>query len=268
MKKHNFFIVSPFVLLIVASAFVLGLNCSQTSPKDLSKKNDNISLASKDTVIISKDLLLGKMNYLTDTSFIEVEVPYANRKGQYMKKEAYAAYKKMYDAALKDGVTLTIISALRSYVQQKSIWENKWTGKVKVDGVNLSVSVPNTEERAKTILKYSSMPGTSRHHWGTDVDINSLTLVYFQSPAGKKMYDWMCNNALKFGFCQPYTAGRSSGYEEEKWHWSYLPLAKKYLSAYKKQISINDLNGFLGSESAKNLDVIDRYVMVVNKDCQ
>ena len=55
---------------------------------------------------------------------------------------------------------------------------------------------------AKTILLYSSMPTTSRHHWGTDMDINSLENSYFASGQGLKEYTWLKKNAAKFGFCQ------------------------------------------------------------------
>jgi len=51
------------------------------------------------------------------------------------------------------------------------------------------------------------MPGTSRHHWGTDVDLFSLDNKFFESGDGKIWYSWMVQNAAKYGFCQPYTAG-------------------------------------------------------------
>ena len=38
----------------------------------------------------------------------------------------------------------------------------------------------------KEIMKYSSMPSTSRHHWGTDIDLNSLENSYFEKGEGKK----------------------------------------------------------------------------------
>lgn len=275
MKKFKLHIILPAVIIIVFCIVIFEQNCSKASQPERAKstkhsKGEKAQSKPNDT-IISKNLLIGKVNCLTDTNFTEIAIPYGNRKGQYMQKEAYESFKRMCDAAQKSGVTITIISGFRSYQQQKTIWENKWSGKVKVNGNNLSVTLPKSSDRSRYILKYSSMPGTSRHHWGTDVDLNSLTLVYYQSPAGIKMYDWMCKNAATYGFCQPYTLigkGRDTGYEEEKWHWSYIPIAKKYLAAYKKQISYDDITGFLGAENAKELDVIERYVLSVNKECQ
>src|ERR1043165_6982453 len=106
------------------------------------------------------------------------------------------------------------------------------------------------------------MPSTSRHHWGTDMDLNSLNNDYFDSGEGKKIYEWLTAHASEFGFCQPYTskADGRTGYEEEKWHWSYVPLSKGFLEEYKKQVQYNDITGFLGSEVAESLRVIDKYV--------
>ncbi|NJK84501.1 MAG: M15 family metallopeptidase [Saprospiraceae bacterium] len=49
-----------------------------------------------------------------------------------------------------------------------------------------AATTPNPQERALKILKYSSMPGTSRHHWGTDIDLNSFSNSYFEQGEGKK----------------------------------------------------------------------------------
>jgi zinc D-Ala-D-Ala carboxypeptidase len=57
-------------------------------------------------------------------------------------------------------------------------------------------------------MQYSSMPGTSRHHWGTDVDLYALDDIYFTYGDGKIVYDWLLANAANYGFCQPYTANR------------------------------------------------------------
>jgi LAS superfamily LD-carboxypeptidase LdcB len=106
------------------------------------------------------------------------------------------------------------------------------------------------------------MPGTSRHHWGTDIDLNNLNNEYFESGEGLKIYQWLTAHAHRFGFCQPYTSktGGRTGYEEEKWHWSYTPLSIPLLEEYKKTITLSDLTGFMGSGAAVKLDVIKNYV--------
>ena len=80
----------------------------------------------------------------------------------------------------------------------------------------------------------------------------------------------MIRNASDFGFCQPYTAfgsQRQGGYEEEKWHWSYKPLSAGYLQAYKRLVSYDDIGGFDGWETARQIGVIENYVLKVDPLC-
>jgi len=72
------------------------------------------------------------------------------------------------------------------------------------------------------------------------------------------------------GFCQTYNSRgniRSTGYNEEKWHWSYLPLAKDFTKRYKELIKEEDLKGFLGDEYVSSVDLINNYVLAINPDC-
>jgi LAS superfamily LD-carboxypeptidase LdcB len=214
---------------------------------------------------------MGKFDPATDTSFVRIEKEYADNNGMFMKREAYDAFRKMHEAALKDGISLRILSATRNFSSQKQIWEDKWNGRTLVGGKNLSVSEPDPVKRALQILTYSSMPTTSRHHWGTDIDLNSLVPEYFNSGTGKNIYDWLVAHAGEFGFGQPYTAKdslRPDGYNEEKWHWSYLPISKKNLSAYGRNIHYEMIEGFTGSETAEKIQVIRKYVEGINAACK
>jgi zinc D-Ala-D-Ala carboxypeptidase len=212
---------------------------------------------------IDKNYLLGKFEPSADSRFVKLSSEYAQGSALngFVRKETFEAFQKMAAAAKKENINLIIISATRNFYSQKTIWENKWNGKTKVEGKNLT-TVADLNERAKMILLYSSMPGTSRHHWGTDMDLNSLDNNYFKKGEGLKIYNWLVAHAAEFGFCQPYTSKTSgrTGYEEEKWHWSYLPLAKEFLAEYKKQIRYDDITGFAGSETATTLNVITNYV--------
>lgn len=260
---------------LTAIILFIAINCQYCTSmnadnKIADSKNCNDSgTVKKDSV--SKKYLLGNIIPAKDTNFTAVDEKYASRKGFYLRKETYQSFKKMFEAALKNGVKLVIISATRTFNEQKAIWEGKWTGETLYYGKNIATSYPDTIERSKYVLKYSSMPGTSRHHWGTDIDLNSLELSYFKSETGKKMYNWLTINAAKYGFCQPYTAkdsARSKGYEEEKWHWSYSPLSSLYIQQYKEKITYDDLIGFAGWETAPKIDIIKNYVLEVNKKCK
>lgn len=204
--------------------------------------------------------------------FTAIPVAYASREGMYLRRETLDAFIRMYDSAMTDGIHLRIISATRNFDTQKQIWEAKWTGdRLVEDGRNLAQTTPDPVERALAILRYSSMPGTSRHHWGSDMDLNNLTNEYFAAGEGLKIYTWLENHASSFGFCQPYTAQdslRPTGYQEEKWHWSYLPVAQPL--THQAQFHLTDamINGFLGAETADSIQVVKKYVLGVNPDCK
>ena len=203
----------------------------------------------------TKDELLGRFNPESHLDFVRINAEYASHNAHYLRREVAEAFYKMAEDAQKEGIRLTIVSSTRNFARQKTIWENKFT---KYSGTPF--------DRANRIMHYSSMPGTSRHHWGTDFDLNSVDPEYFNTPAGQRVYTWLRNNAWKYGFFQPYTpidTIRNSGYFEEKWHWSYKPLADLFLWAYRMMVSYDDINGFLGSETAKSLNVIDNYVLSI-----
>lgn len=260
-----------FILLALLTLEIC--SCSGKPDKtDTSAQYDSVpEIEKKQVRVYSAEYLLGKFNPKTDTSFALIPMKYCSKEGMYLRKETIAAFVKMYDAAKKEGVNLKIISATRNFNDQKSIWEAKWNGSRLVNGKNLSQTIKDPVERAKTILRYSSMPGTSRHHWGTDMDLNSLENAYFTTSEGKKTYQWLKKNAADFGFCQPYSVKnetRPNGYEEEKWHWSYSPLSAEILKAYSQKINTENITGFIGSETAVKLNIIEHYVKGINPECR
>lgn len=216
------------------------------------------------TPVVNLDHLMGKFNPARHPDFVPVGKPYTNKTGMILHRETFAAFKKMWAAAKKEGVTLNIISSTRSFDQQKNIWEGKWT--------RFATEQPAADDRARKILEYSAMPGASRHHWGTDIDLNDLNNPSFET-GGRfvNVYAWLRLHAHEYGFCQPYTAKndqRPHGYKEEKWHWSYLPVAAPLLRQYSQSVRNDMFLGFSGAETAKKLNIVDHYVLGINQDCK
>lgn len=206
----------------------------------------------------TKDFLLGKYHFQENEEFVQIEQKYTTlaNPNNYIQKRTYEAFKKMWEAARADGIELVVTSATRNFWVQRYIWEEKWKRSKVNEGPH----------RAREILHYNSMCGTSRHHWGTELDFNTPKFEFWNSPQGQKTYEWLCKNAHKYGFYQPYTkkgAGRSNGYEEEVWHWSYYPLANIYIQQYKWKIKEKDLKDFLGEEYVSDLKIIEHYVLGV-----
>ncbi len=215
--------------------------------------------------------LMGHFDQTTREDFVQIPPEYIMGPNKmYLRQETFDAYIEMYTAAIAEGIRLKVASATRNFDYQAEIWNNKWSGSRIVDGMDLSVSFPDGVERFKKILEYSAVPGASRHHWGTEIDINGADPIYFNTEKGMAEYDWMVKNAQKFGFCQTYNlkgSSRPTGYNEEKWHWSYLPLSRDFTKQYKNLIRNENIKGFLGDEYAPKLNIIKDYVVSINPEC-
>jgi LAS superfamily LD-carboxypeptidase LdcB len=218
---------------------------------------------------IPHNYLLGTIQPATDSLFVEIPLPLASRPGLYLRREAYAAFCAMRQDALQQGIQLTILSAFRSFETQQQIWDAKFNGTRTSDGKNMLTSFPDPRDRVEAILQYSAMPGTSRHHWGTDIDINSVNPHFFRTGKGKEVYMWLQENAHRYGFVQVYTPQRTDGHKNEPWHWSYLPLAQDFYRAYQATVTYDDIQGFAGAQFARELDVIKRFVVEnINAACR
>lgn len=221
--------------------------------------------------IPSQTYLTGKFNPAKHPDFVKVDAKYTDGDPYVLHKETYAKFEAMHAAAKADSVQLVIVSATRNFNRQKQIWEAKWKGQRLLEGKEkANEAYPDPAVRARAILRYSSMPGTSRHHWGTDIDLNALNNAHFKSGKGKKVYDWLVANAADYGFCQPYTpkgVERPQGYEEERWHWSYLPIATQLTDYAVTQMKDDDIAGFAGAAAAPEISVIENYVLGINKAC-
>ncbi len=221
---------------------------------------------------LDTDYCMGRFEPNSHPAFELVPIQYADREGMYLRKDALAAFVKMFEAANNDGVKLQIRSATRNFTYQKGIWERKWTGTtVLSDGTNVAKDITSPKEKALKILEYSSMPGTSRHHWGTDMDLNAFSNSYFEKGEGKLIYDWLEKNAASHGFCQPYTAKgpkRPNGYNEEKWHWTYQPLGSEITTFAEQNLKNEMITGFKGAETAMEIDVLGNYVLGIDHRCR
>ena len=228
---------------------------SQQSTDFRQQTSNNNKKTDKDSLLIPKKILLGKFNPATDTNFILIPEHMASNKSMYCHRETFQAYLAMRDSALRDGITLTIVSATRNFDRQLQIWNRKWQNTKGNDSIKI-----------RSIMRYSSMPGTSRHHWGTDLDFISVEPDYWTHGEGLRIYNWLCLNAHKFGFFQPYTADPArTGYAEERWHWSYAPLSKPYLEAYRQKITAEDITGFSGSYLVDSLGIIQSHVFGISE---
>ena len=143
-------------------------------------------------------------------------------------RHAVASFRAMQLAAARDGVNLQIASAFRDYHRQAAIWQRK-----------VRQFTQPTETDFHSILRWSAMPGASRHHWGTDLDVfdpialgdQKLQLEpweYSQDGPQGGLSAWLGKNAAQFGFYRPYQQDLG-GVAVEPWHISYAPIATELL---------------------------------------
>lgn len=249
------------VCMSCSSAPLQEHNGEDTSPTDTEKDSSDVW---------DLTYIMGVFEPSQDSNFVMVATEHADRTGLFLRKETYEAFKKMYEAALEDSIQLVIRSATRNFEYQKGIWEAKWTGRRAIESGRKASDITDAKDRALEILKYSSMPGTSRHHWGTDIDLNAFTNEYFESGTGLRIYQWLLAHASSYGFCQPYTKKgplRPNGYEEEKWHWSYRPISDQITKAAKNILKNEMIKGFLGAAEAQMINVKDNYILGIDSAC-
>lgn len=174
--------------------------------------------------------------------------------GINLRKEAYDSFVEMKKAAYSDGFDIKMVSSFRDFYRQQGIWERKYLKFTDDDGME-------PLEAIDKIIEYSTIPGTSRHHWGTDIDIidgypqvSGDVLVPEKFENGGPFADfklWLDENSKKFDFHLVYTnEPKRRGFKYEPWHYSYAPISIPMLTAYRKLnvLRLLQKEDFLGSE--------------------
>ncbi|WP_350313426.1 M15 family metallopeptidase [Dickeya fangzhongdai] len=157
-----------------------------------------------------------------------------------LQPEAVAAFTAMQQAARQDGFNLQPASTFRDFERQRQIWNGKFTGQRPLPDQHsqpLDALALDEGARCEAILRWSALPGGSRHHWGSDLDIydpdrlptgQKLQLEPWEyQPGGyfAELSDWLTQHMAAFGFYRPF-AQDSGGIAIEPWHLSYAPLAR------------------------------------------
>lgn len=178
-----------------------------------------------DVTSFSTDMLVNK-HYKLGEDFVPDDIvkfdkKYCNGEVQEGSREAVVAFKNMYDAAKKEGLELVINSSYRSYQDQEKIC--------------------NTYKDLYGegyVSKYVALPGFSEHQTGLAFDIGSANSQVF---AESKEYEWMKDNAYKYGFILRFTKANAyiTGFRSEPWHYRYVgKKIAKYI--YENDISFEE----------------------------
>ncbi len=192
-----------------------------------------------------------------------------------LEQNTLIAFNKMHEAALKDGIDIKIVSGFRDFERQMLIWNNKY--KKYTTEYKLSPT-----KAIEEIIRFSTIPGTSRHHWGTEIDIidasddkykdeeDVLLTEKYENGIFTKLKRWMDVNSERFGFYLTYVNDKSrKGFEYEPWHYSYKPVSFELLNTFIK----NDIGSIISTTTMEGKEFIskdfinkyiDEYVKGVN----
>lgn len=179
-----------------------------------------------------------------------------------------------FEKAKNDNLELGVISGYRSFQRQKEIWNQKAKGGRPLrddQGRELELEKLTDEEKLSAILRWSALPGLSRHHWGTDLDIidyaglqmwqkkNSikyhvqLTPEEFSSRGPFHRFShWQ--NRENFKFFLPYKLDLG-GVAPEPWHFSHKEESSLYFDFALHNKSV--LKKLLTSEIYRDLELKD-----------
>jgi LAS superfamily LD-carboxypeptidase LdcB len=195
---------------------------------------------------------------------------------------ALTPFSNLRRAALAAGFDLAPVSSFRDFDRQLSIWNAKFSGDrplFDAAGRSLDAAQLTPSERIDAILRWSALPGASRHHWGTDLDLVDanaiapgyrvqLTAEEFSAagPFGP-VAEWLEMHAARFGFFRPFR-GVLSGVQAEPWHYSFAPVAE----TARRALSPSVLQGALASAPLMGKDQVmerleelhARYVVAID----
>ena len=181
------------------------------------------------------------------------------------------------------GFDLKVVSGYRDFDRQLAIWNAKAEGKRTVldsNGQSLNMADLEPWQQVQAILRWSALPGASRHHWGTDIDVYDASAVaedYVVSLTTEEvedngpfaaMHDWLdlqIRSDSSCDFFRPYQKD-CGGIAPERWHLSYAPVASEYQAAWNidgliEQLSLAPLA--LKSVVIEHIEeIVERYVCV------
>jgi LAS superfamily LD-carboxypeptidase LdcB len=202
--------------------------------------------------------------------------------GCILHSEAALQALAMRAAARTAGIELAIVSSFRDFDRQLVLWNSKYSGERQLldrDGRVLSHARLSESALIDAILTWSALPGASRHHWGTDMDVVDRAAVaadyrpqlvpaeFAANGPFARLDAWLAANMETFGFFRPYTTDRG-GVQPEPWHLSFAPVAEPALAALTPQILSAALaaSGMHGRELvlARLPQIYTRYVTAID----
>ena len=204
------------------------------------------------------------MNELELTGRARTHIEQIDEPRVALHREVVEPFRALREAAARDGLDLMPFSAFRDFNQQVEIWNRKFRGERPLydrAGKEREHAALTEAELVEAILVWSAVPGASRHHWGSEIDVYDRAAMpegyrvqllpeeYARGGVFERLAQWMNENLAGFDFYRPYDEDRGGVYPEP-WHISYAPVSSAALSALTPEVIARALRGepVLGKE--------------------
>lgn len=223
------------------------------------------------------------LNELELTGRTRTHVVQRDELGAALHASALDAYLAMRADAAREGVDIAIASAFRDFGAQQRIWDLKYRGEralYDAQGKPRDYAQLDEVQLVEAILCWSALPGASRHHWGTEIDVYDRAAVpegyrvrllpEEAAPGGvfHRLHEWLDEHMATYGFFRPYATYRG-GVLPEAWHLSYAAVsvdATRSLTADVLERTVRE-STMLGKEHvlAHLAEIHARYVASVDE---
>ena len=190
------------------------------------------------------------MNELELTGRARTHIAQLEEPRAALHRDVVEPFLHLRSAAAADGLDIVAFSAFRDFNAQVDIWNRKYRGERPLydrDGRPRDHASLSEAEIVEAILVWSAVPGGSRHHWGTEIDIYDraalpegyrvqlLPAEYARGGVFARLGSWLDENLHRFAFYRPYDRDRG-GVFPEAWHISYAPISTHALALLTEDV--------------------------------
>jgi LAS superfamily LD-carboxypeptidase LdcB len=199
-----------------------------------------------------------------------------------MHAEVVAPFLAMKADAARVGIDISVTSGFRDFAAQERIWNMKWRGEralYDAEGRPRDALALGPHDLIEAILCWSALPGASRHHWGSELDVVDRAAVPADyrvqlvpaeaAPGGPfhRLHCWLDEHMARYGFFRPYRSFRG-GVRPEAWHLSFAPVARPALEGLTQALLRESIasSAMLGKELVLEMipELHARYVVNVD----
>ena len=224
-----------------------------------------------DAIVTNLDpayLLLVNRDHLLDAdyapqSLTELTCSTHNDKKVTLESRAAIALYAMLAEMTADGITdVAVTSGYRTYEYQQQLHKqylNKEKARITPEAyeclgeeyiqtkyLDQGLSRLSDEDALKVVMSYSALPGASEHQSGLCVDFVTSDAMLTQSFENTEAFDWLSQNAYRFGFILRYPEDKTviTGFSYEPWHFRFVG-REAATELYFRCMTLEELSGLL-----------------------